>query len=56
MDKMIRYCRGRGTGEIVGQVLLTNKAMLDLAQSLGFESHTLPDAEVVEVRLKLEKG
>jgi acetyltransferase len=56
MDKMIRYCRGRGTGEIVGQVLLTNKAMLDLAATLGFESHDLPDAEVVEVRLKLPKN
>jgi acetyltransferase len=54
VDKMVRYCRSRGTGELVGQVLPDNRAMLSLARDLGFETRRLPEDEVIEVRLRLE--
>ncbi|MCA8966451.1 MAG: GNAT family N-acetyltransferase, partial [Planctomycetes bacterium] len=41
LEKMIRYCRARGTREIVGQVLPDNDRMLGLARRLGFRSHRL---------------
>jgi acetyltransferase len=53
LDKMIRYCRSRGVRAVVGQVLPDNRAMLDLAQSLGFESRFLPERGVIEVELRL---
>jgi len=53
LEKMIRYCRARGTREIVGQVLPDNRPMLDLAHSLGFQSRFLPEDGAVEVRLAL---
>jgi acetyltransferase len=54
LEKMIRYCRERGTGEMIGQVLLDNTAMLDLARSLGFTIRPLPEDGVLETRLKLQ--
>jgi acetyltransferase len=54
LDKMIRYCRSRGVRAVVGQVLPDNRAMLDLAQSLGFESRFLPERGVIEVELRLD--
>ncbi|MEB2344585.1 MAG: bifunctional acetate--CoA ligase family protein/GNAT family N-acetyltransferase [Deltaproteobacteria bacterium] len=53
LEKMIRYCRARGTGELVGQVLPDNRAMLELAHALGFRSRFLPEDGAVEVRLAL---
>jgi len=53
MSKMIDYCRSRGTGEIVGQVLAENEAMLSLARKLGFEVRPMPDRSRCEVVLKL---
>jgi len=35
MKKMIRYCRERGTTELVGDVLRENSAMLKLARALA---------------------
>jgi acetyltransferase len=55
LDKMIRYSRTRGTRELVGQVLPDNRAMLDLAHELGFESRYLAAEGVVEVRLALAR-
>ena len=54
LEKMIRYCRGRGIRELVGQVLPDNRAMLELAQSLGFKSRFSPEDGAVEVRKRLE--
>jgi acetyltransferase len=54
LQKMIRYCRARGTREIVGQVLPDNRPMLELAHSLGFQSRFLPEDGAVEVRLSLQ--
>ncbi len=53
MDKVIRYTRSRGTDEIGGQILASNRAMIGLAKRLGFAVKALPDAEVVEVSLPL---
>jgi acetyltransferase len=56
LEKMIRYCRSRGTTEIVGQVLPDNRAMLGLVHRLGFKSRLLPDADAVEVKLVLRQA
>jgi acetyltransferase len=54
LEKLVRYCRSRGTREVVGQVLPENRAMLALAEQLGFERRFLPEDHVVEVRLRLD--
>jgi acetyltransferase len=56
LEKMIRYCHSRGTGEVIGEVLPANKAMLSLACSLGFASRVIAEGEAVEVRLDLRDG
>ncbi len=56
LEKMIRYCRSRGTAEIIGQVLTDNRAMLGFVRNLGFASHLLPDSDAFEVRLALGNG
>ncbi len=53
LDKMIAYCRQRGTKALVGQVMAQNRAMLGLAKSRGFEQHRGEDADVVDVCLEL---
>src|SRR5690606_5414050 len=37
LDKMIRYCRARGTRVLTGRVLRDNRRMLRLAAACGFE-------------------
>lgn len=53
LEKMIRYCRGRGTGELVGEVLSGNRPMLSLARSLGFSRRFDQERGVFDVRLTL---
>lgn len=53
MQKMIAYCKSRGTKEIAGQMLADNQAMLALTRKLGFEQCKLPDEQLCEVRLRL---
>jgi acetyltransferase len=55
LDKMIRYCRGRGTQALVGEVLAVNDGMLRLASALGFESTPGEDGGFVRIRLALQK-
>jgi acetyltransferase len=55
LEKLVRYCRARGTEEVVGQVLAENRAMLSLARRLGFISQSIPRDGVVEVRLRLRE-
>ena len=42
MTKLINYLRERGTQRLVGVVLRENKAMLELAQRLGFKEEANP--------------
>jgi acetyltransferase len=53
MDKMIRYCRDRGTRTMTGQILAENTGMLRLARKLGFERCASEDDDVVAMRLVL---
>ena len=53
LDKMIAYCRARGTQEMVGEVLSDNRAMLALAKRMGFECRAIPGEGVVETTLTL---
>ncbi len=53
MLKMIRYCRARGTGQIIGQVLTDNTRMLKFVESLGFKRLRLVEGDIVEVMLDL---
>ncbi|WP_404363572.1 GNAT family N-acetyltransferase [Marinobacter sp.] len=55
MQKMIDYCRSRGTVEMVGNVLPENRPMLKLAERLGFEVHFNPEEEVMDLRLVLNE-
>jgi acetyltransferase len=56
MDKIIRYCRARGTLWLTGQALLDNQGMQGLARKMGFHVHKDADDEVVEMRLQLNAG
>jgi hypothetical protein len=56
MRKLIRYCREREIGELVGDVFATNARMLALARDLGFEIAPGGDLEVLRVRLALPAG
>ncbi len=53
MEKIIRYCRSRGTNRIVGQALLSNQGMAGLAEAVGFEVHKNYDEEAWEFVLYL---
>lgn len=55
MQKMIDYCRGRGTMEMVGNVLPDNRPMLQLAEHLGFEIKFNTEEEVMDLRLVLNE-
>jgi acetyltransferase len=54
LDKMIAYCRARGTRKLIGQVMAENRPMLGLAESRGFQQRRGDDFETVDVALKLE--
>ena len=53
MEKMIGYCRARGTKSMTGQVLAENHAMLEMVRNLGFRVHRLADEPVMETTLDL---
>jgi acetyltransferase len=54
LEKLIRYCRSRGTQELTGDVLSGNVGMLHLAARLGFRAELAPeDPRVTRVTLKL---
>ncbi len=55
MQKMIDYCRARGTVEMVGNVLPDNRPMLQLAEHLGFEIKYNAEEEVMDLRLVLNE-
>ncbi len=53
MEKIIRYCRDRGTKLLTGQALMENGGMQGLAEKLGFSVARNYDEEVAEMRLPL---
>jgi acetyltransferase len=53
LDKMIAYCRSRGTRQLVGQVMAQNHRMLGLAESRGFRRRPSDRPDTVEVSLDL---
>jgi acetyltransferase len=54
MDKMLRYLRAQGTGELVAQVLSENEAMRRFARQHGFAEQPVPgDTGLVALRLLL---
>jgi acetyltransferase len=53
MQKLIRYCRERGTRQLWGSVLSENAAMLHLSKSLGFRVRGV-DRNVEEIALDLQ--
>ncbi|PKU24824.1 bifunctional acetate--CoA ligase family protein/GNAT family N-acetyltransferase [Telmatospirillum siberiense] len=53
MMKMIDYCRARGTGQIVGQILTDNTRMLKFVESLGFKRLRYVEGDIIEVALDL---
>jgi len=55
MEKMIRYCRDRGTRVLTGQALMENGGMQHLAEHLGFSVVRNYDDEVLEMRLPLNE-
>jgi acetyltransferase len=55
MQKMIDYCRARGTVEMVGNVLSDNRPMLKLADRLGFELKFNLEEGVMDLRLVLNE-
>ncbi|MCC6535696.1 MAG: bifunctional acetate--CoA ligase family protein/GNAT family N-acetyltransferase [Burkholderiales bacterium] len=54
-EKIIRYCRGRGTAILAGDVLRENTPMLDLARRFGFAITRAIDADTVQVKLDLRR-
>jgi acetyltransferase len=53
LEKMIAYCRARGTKRIVGQVSGDNQRMLELVRTLGFSLRPLAKETATEVTLEL---
>ncbi|KEA62762.1 Protein acetyltransferase [Marinobacterium lacunae] len=55
MRKIIDYCRSRGTLELSGSTLTTNKGMQALARRLGFRISYNAEEEVVEMKMLLNE-
>ncbi len=54
MNKLIAYCRSRGTREIVGEALPQNTRVIRLVKSLGFEVTPAPEEGTMRFRLPLD--
>jgi len=53
MQKVIDYCRNRGTLQIIGSTLPSNKGMQGLAKKLGFQNSFNAEEEVVDMKMML---
>ena len=53
MNKIIAYCRGRGTSLIRGLVLPQNTGMMRLARGLGFDAKRSEEDDAYEITLRL---
>jgi acetyltransferase len=56
MQKLIRYCRARGTAELVGDALDENKGILGMTGKLGFKHHRDLGEGTVRMVLPLQDG
>ncbi|GJL60858.1 MAG: GCN5 family N-acetyltransferase [Nitrospirales bacterium] len=56
LEKMIRYCRTRGTERLMGQVLTDNTGMLELARRTGFTKKLTAEGDAMEISLNLTTG
>jgi acetyltransferase len=57
LSKLMRYCKGRGTKRLVGEVLAGNRRMLALCTSLGLGmEYTSADHGIVRVSISLEEA
>ncbi|RTE64550.1 bifunctional acyl-CoA synthetase/GNAT family N-acetyltransferase [Amphritea opalescens] len=55
MQKVIDYCKERGTLMLMGSTLTSNKSMQGLAQKLGFKNHYNMEEDVVEMEMMLNE-
>ena len=55
MEKMIRYCRGLGTLEMVGKIMIDNGPMRALMKQLGFTCRYNMEEQVVDASLRLNE-
>lgn len=54
MEKMLQYCRDRGTKKITGQVLMDNTAMLHMVRKFQFNTQaSVEEQGVVTISLDL---
>ncbi|MET0962317.1 MAG: bifunctional acetate--CoA ligase family protein/GNAT family N-acetyltransferase [Noviherbaspirillum sp.] len=56
MNKLIAYCRSRGTREIVGEALSNNRPLLEMVRRLGFEVHPEVGEGISLLRLPLQES
>ena len=54
LEKMIHYCKSRGTHTMVGQVLADNSRMLHFVEGMGFRVTDRVEHDIVEVQLELQ--
>ena len=53
MHRIVDYARGRGIGEIFGDVLVGNDAMLAICRQMGFTAAEGPGPGTIRVTLRL---
>ncbi|MCV6590645.1 MAG: bifunctional acetate--CoA ligase family protein/GNAT family N-acetyltransferase [Marinobacterium sp.] len=56
MQKIIDYCRARGTLELYGSTLPSNKGMQGLAKKLGFKNSYNMEEDVVDMKMMLNEA
>ncbi len=57
MQKLIDYCKSRGTRELMAYTLRENKGMQALGKKLGFRVESQPDdPETIELKLNLQES
>lgn len=55
LDKIIRYCRERGTTRLVGLTLPENREMIKLSKKFHFDNQVSMENQVVQLHLDLQK-
>lgn len=55
MTKMIRYCKGVGTLEMVGKIMIDNQPMRTLMKHLGFTCRYNMEEQVIDAVLRLNE-